>query len=165
MKRLLVIALVACCCATVSCSDDDSPVSIKLDNDKKDDNATNNSGDTGEDYRLDPSLTPYFFDYLKTCIDRTSHPIFKLSGAIEAWDFNSDATLRDTVSAHFDEIVAGNAMKYASCVDGNGNLNFGTVKQFCSAAQAAGVSIFGHTLAWHSQQQPAYLNSLMTKKV
>ena len=98
---------------------------------------------------------------LKSYIDRTKHPIFKFSGAIEAWDFNSQKSLRDTMAYHFDEIVAGNTMKYSSCVDGSGNLNFNTVKEFCNAAKEVGLTIYGHTLAWHSQQQPGYLLSLM----
>lgn len=101
------------------------------------------------------------YDYLKTYINRTEHPIFKFSGAIEAWDFNSQSNLRDTLSLHFDEIVAGNSMKYSGCVDGSGNMNFSTVKQFCEKAKAAGLTIYGHTLAWHSQQQPGYLLGLM----
>ena len=101
------------------------------------------------------------YDYLKTYVNRTAHPIFKFSGAIEAWDFNSQAKLRDTLSMHFDEIVAGNSMKYSSCVDGSGNMNFNTVKQFCENAKSAGLTIYGHTLAWHSQQQPGYLLGLM----
>lgn len=101
------------------------------------------------------------YDYLKTYVNRTAHPIFKFSGAIEAWDFNSQAKLRDTLSLHFDEIVAGNSMKYSGCVDGSGNMNFNTVKQFCEEAKAAGLTIYGHTLAWHSQQQPGYLLGLM----
>ena len=101
------------------------------------------------------------YDYLKTYINRTEHPIFKFSGAIEAWDFNSQSKLRDTLSLHFDEIVAGNSMKYSGCVDGSGNMNFSTVKQFCENAKAAGLTIYGHTLAWHSQQQPGYLLGLM----
>ena len=101
------------------------------------------------------------YDYLKTYINRTEHPIFMFSGAIEAWDFNSQSKLRDTLSLHFDEIVAGNSMKYSGCVDGSGNMNFSTVKQFCENAKAAGLTIYGHTLAWHSQQQPGYLLGLM----
>ena len=101
---------------------------------------------------------------LKTYVDRTKHPIFKFSGAIEAWDFNSNQSLRDTIAANFDEIVAGNSMKYASCVDGGGNLNFNTVIQFCEQAKAKNITIYGHTLAWHSQQQPSYLLGLMKPK-
>ena len=105
------------------------------------------------------------YRYLKTYVDRAEHPDFKFSGALDVNDFhNNRSGLRDTVTAHFDEIVAGNAMKYASVVNGGGNMDFTRVKQFVSDAQAVGLSIFGHTLAWHSQQQPGYLESLMADK-
>lgn len=107
-------------------------------------------------------LNPNNYRYLKTYIDRAEHPIFKFSAAHDVTEFHNNTNgVRDTIIANFDEIVAGNAMKYASCVDGGGNMNFTRVQQFVGDAKAAGLTIFGHTLAWHSQQQPAYLMSLM----
>lgn len=102
--------------------------------------------------------------YLKTYVDRAEHPNFKFSGAIEANDFSNQKKTRDTLAAHFDEIVAGNAMKYGSVVNGSGNMNFTTVKNFVNDAKAVGLTIYGHTLAWHSQQQPGYLLGLMADK-
>ena len=103
--------------------------------------------------------------YLKTYVDRAEHPDFKFSGALDVNEFHNNRNgLRDTVTAHFDEIVAGNAMKYASVVDGGGNMNFNRVKQFVTDAKNAGLTIYGHTLAWHSQQQPSYLMGLMADK-
>lgn len=173
MKKILLLTLTAFCLASVSCGDDDdspqqSPYSFNTEDDKekgKDNTTTDPSQDPNSDPNPDPGQqgsddTKYLKDY----IDRTAHPIFKFSGAIEAWDFNSKAWLRDTLANHFDEIVAGNSMKYSGCVDGNGNMNFNTVKQFCENAKAAGLTIYGHTLAWHSQQQPKYLNSLIADK-
>jgi GH35 family endo-1,4-beta-xylanase len=43
-------------------------------------------------------------------------------------------------------------------------MNFSRVKQFVLDAKAKNLSIFGHTLAWHSQQQPGYLLGLMSDK-
>ncbi|MBO7594782.1 MAG: endo-1,4-beta-xylanase [Salinivirgaceae bacterium] len=43
-------------------------------------------------------------------------------------------------------------------------MDFSRVKQFVSDAKAAGLTIYGHTLAWHSQQQPGYLLGLMKDK-
>ena len=102
-------------------------------------------------------------DPLKSYIDRTKHPIFKFSGALDVNDFSSSSntTLKTIVKENFDEVVAGNAMKYESCVNGGGEMDFSRVKTFITNAKNAGVSIFGHTLAWHSQQQPGYLLGLM----
>ena len=105
------------------------------------------------------------YNYLKTYVDRTAHPIFKFSGALDVNEFHNNRNhVRDTVMVHFDEIVAGNAMKYGSVVDGGGNMNFSRVQQFVTDAKAAGLTIYGHTLAWHSQQQPGYLLGLMKDK-
>ena len=43
-------------------------------------------------------------------------------------------------------------MKYASIVGDDGSMNFGTVEQFIDNAKAANMSIYGHTLCWHEQQ-------------
>ena len=65
---------------------------------------------------------------------------------------------------NFTETVAGNAMKMSSCVDGNGNMNFSTVKNYVNTATAAGLSVYGHTLAWHSQQPKAWLLKLFSRQ-
>lgn len=102
---------------------------------------------------------------LKTYINRDKHGNFKFSGALAVNELHNDQNgIKNIVKNNFDEIVAGNAMKYASCVDGGGNMNFNNVKQFIEDAKALGLTIFGHTLAWHSQQQPGYLLSLMRDK-
>ena len=105
---------------------------------------------------------PNNYQYLKTYIDRTKHPIFKFSGALDVTEFNKNTNgVRDTAKVNFDEIVAGNAMKYSSCVNANGKMSFNRVRRFVNDASEAGLTIFGHTLAWHSQQQPSYLLGLM----
>ena len=91
-------------------------------------------------------------------------PDFKLSGALTAADFINGGNLAALAAANFDEIVAGNAMKYASCVDEKGNMSFSAVDDFVKAAQNANLSIYGHTLAWHSQQQPKYIEKLFENR-
>jgi GH35 family endo-1,4-beta-xylanase len=49
-------------------------------------------------------------------------------------------------------------------VDGNGNMNFETVKNYVNAATEAGLNVYGHTLAWHSQQAVGWLTSLIADK-
>jgi GH35 family endo-1,4-beta-xylanase len=55
-------------------------------------------------------------------------------------------------------------MKMQSCVDGNGNMNFETVKKYVNAATEAGLNVYGHTLAWHSQQPKGWLLKLLSDK-
>ena len=74
---------------------------------------------------------------------------------------DGDQKLYDLAGANFDEMTPGNAMKYGSVVRSDGSMNFSGVNTFLNMAQARGLSVYGHTLAWHSQQQPSYLNSLI----
>ncbi len=98
---------------------------------------------------------------LKEYIDHDKYPNFKLGIATENLD---NALVRNMISKNASETVAGNAMKMASCVDGNGNMNFNNVKKFVTAATNAGVSVYGHTLAWHSQQPKGWLLKLLADK-
>lgn len=101
---------------------------------------------------------------MKSYIDRSAHPDFKLGAGVSADDFLKGELVRSMVISNFDEITAGNAMKYASCVSDNGIMDFSKVSKFVEAAKAAGVTIYGHTLCWHSQQNNKYLNSLIANK-
>ena len=101
---------------------------------------------------------------LKEYIDKTKYPNFKLGSGTTVSDYLSNSTFKSMIDKNFSETVAGNAMKMASCVNGNGNMNFETVKQYVKAATDAGLSVYGHTLAWHSQQPKAWLLSLIGDK-
>ena len=104
------------------------------------------------------------YDALKTYIDRSTHPNFKLGVGVAANDFLKGEMVRSVAVANFDEVVAGNAMKYASIVADDGSMDFGTVTKFVEAAKTAGLTVYGHTLCWHSQQNNKWLNSLIANK-
>lgn len=104
------------------------------------------------------------YDALKTYIDRSTHPNFKLGEGVAANDFLKGEMVRSVAVANFDEVVAGNAMKYASIVADDGSMDFGTVTKFVEAAKTSGLTVYGHTLCWHSQQNNKWLNSLIANK-
>ena len=112
-----------------------------------------------DDYR-------YLDEYkgLKEYIDYEKYPNFKLGAGTTANDYIKKGVVYKMTNANFTETVAGNAMKMASCVDGNGNMNFSTVKKYVNAATEAGLSVYGHTLAWHSQQPNGWLYKLIADK-
>ena len=101
---------------------------------------------------------------LKEYIDYSKYPNFKLGIGTTVNDYLNNSLVRNMTNKNFTETVAGNAMKMQSCVDGNGNMNFGTVKQYVNAATEAGLSVYGHTLAWHSQQPKGWLLKLIGEK-
>ena len=102
------------------------------------------------------------YDVLKNYVDRTTDPDFKVGTGVTVSDFNSKGTVYALTVSNFDEMTAGNAMKYSSCVADDGSMDFTQVKDFITNATEAGLSIYGHTLAWHSQQNNTYLNGLIT---
>ncbi len=108
----------------------------------------------------------YLDDYqaLKAYIDYAKYPNFKLGIGTTVNDYLNNSLVKDMTNKNFTETVAGNAMKMASCVDGNGNMNFTTVKNYVDAATTAGLSVYGHTLVWHSQQANGWLRKLIADK-
>ena len=108
----------------------------------------------------------YLNDYapLKEYLDRNAHPGFKVSAALGVDEFNQQGPLFRLAAHNFDEIVAGNAMKMASCVNDEGVMDFSKVSSFVSAAEDAGLTVYGHTLAWHAQQPRKWLEKLIADK-
>ena len=92
------------------------------------------------------------YDALKTYVNSSANPDFKLGIALTADDYIAGDLVTRLANSNFQEMTAGNAMKYASCVADDGTMNFGTVENFVAAAKAGGLTIYGHTLAWHAQQ-------------
>lgn len=149
MKRNIsnIICGVVAVCGLASCADTDM---INIFKDK-----TKNL----KDYEY---LNDY--DALKTFSNPKASPNFKLGVALEADDYNANGLVTRLANANFMELTAGNAMKMASCVDENGNLNFENVQAFVDNAEANGVSVYGHTLAWHAQQPLKWLEKLLKDK-
>ena len=108
----------------------------------------------------------YLNDYapLKEYLDSGAHPGFKVSAALGVDEFNQQGPLFRLAAHNFDEIVAGNAMKMASCVNDQGVMDFSKVSSFVRAAEDAGLTVYGHTLAWHAQQPRKWLEKLIADK-
>ena len=98
---------------------------------------------------------------LKEYINRDKYPNFRMGLATIVSDYLNNTTMRNLINRNANETVAGNAMKMASCVDGNGNMNFTNVTRFVNTATTAGIEVYGHTLAWHSQQPKGWLLKLL----
>jgi len=104
------------------------------------------------------------YQALKEYIDYAKYPNFKLGVGTTVSNYLNNSLVKNMTNKNFTETVAGNAMKMSSCVDGNGNMNFTTVRNYVNAATNAGLSVYGHTLAWHSQQPKGWLMKLLADK-
>lgn len=102
------------------------------------------------------------YDALKEYIkDRQN---FHLGIGTTVDEYNKKELVYALTNSNFNETVAGNAMKMASCVADDGSMNFEKVSEYVKNATDAGLSVYGHTLAWHSQQPNKYLNGLIAPK-
>lgn len=105
------------------------------------------------------------YDVLKNYINPNANPNFKLGLGVDAGSFDAGNAQYQIAATNFNEVTPGNEMKYASIVGDDGSMNFSTVANMIEDAKAANLTIYGHTLAWHAQQNVKYLNSLIADKV
>ena len=102
------------------------------------------------------------YDALKEYIK--DHPNLHLGIGTSVDEYNKQGLVYALTNSNFNETVAGNAMKMASCVADDGSMSFDKVREYVKNADEAGISVYGHTLAWHSQQPNKYLNGIIAAK-
>ena len=91
-------------------------------------------------------------------------PNFHLGIGTAVDEYNKQELVYALTNSNFNETVAGNAMKMSSCVADDGSINFDKVSEYVKKATDAGLSVYGHTLAWHAQQPNKYLKRLIADK-
>lgn len=102
------------------------------------------------------------YDALKEYIK--DRPNFHLGIGTAVDEYNKKELVYALTNSNFNETVAGNAMKMSSCVADDGSMNFDKVSEYVKNATDAGLSVYGHTLAWHEQQPNKYLKRLIADK-
>lgn len=105
------------------------------------------------------------YDVLKAYVDRTKNPAFKLGAGVSVSDFNAKGLMYRLICSNFDEMTAGWEMKHGAIVQKDGSLNLSNVESFIATAKEAGITIYGHTLCWHANQNANYLNGLLKPTV
>ncbi|MBT1689454.1 endo-1,4-beta-xylanase [Dawidia soli] len=105
------------------------------------------------------------YDVLKSYVDRGANPNFTLGAGISVGDFTKKGVDYSMIVSNFDEVVAGWEMKHGAVVQDDGSLNLTSVSSFISTAKAANVSVYGHTLCWHANQNAGYLNRTIAPTV
>lgn len=102
------------------------------------------------------------YDALKEYIK--DRPNFHLGIGTAVDEYNKKELVYALTNSNFNETVAGNAMKMSSCVADDGSMSFDKVSEYVKNATDAGLSVYGHTLAWHAQQPNKYLKRLIADK-
>ena len=102
------------------------------------------------------------YEPLKTYV---SDPNFKLGCGVGLTLYTDNEPYNQLVNENFNEITIGYLMKHGPVVKSDGSLNFTNIDKLFVKTDEAGMSVFGHTLVWHQNQNAKYLNSLIADKV
>ncbi|MCL1938939.1 MAG: endo-1,4-beta-xylanase [Candidatus Azobacteroides sp.] len=90
---------------------------------------------------------------------------FTLGAGIDFTLYQNNAAYSDIVNKNFTEITPGNEMKHYSVVDNKGALNFTLLDKVFPMLKASGLTVYGHTLVWHQNQNATYLNGLIAPTI
>lgn len=104
------------------------------------------------------------YDVLKSYVDRNANPNFKLGAGVSVDDFNKLGRDYSLIVSNFDDVTAGWEMKHGGVVQNNGSMNLDRVRNFIKNTKEAGISVYGHTLVWHTNQNSKYLNSIIADR-
>jgi endo-1,4-beta-xylanase len=74
--------------------------------------------------------------------------------------FKTNLPYANVVKREASAVTFGYLMKHGAIVTDNGSLNYTNTDELMSLATTAGIEVFGHTLAWHQNQNGNYLRSL-----
>ncbi len=98
------------------------------------------------------------YDVLKSYVDRTTNPNFKLGTGVSVSEFEAQGMPYRLASTNFNELTPRSELTHGTVVETDGSLDTDMVTKFLSSAQSANMSVFGHTLCWQSAQNGIYLN-------
>lgn len=90
---------------------------------------------------------------------------FVLGVGIDLTMYMENETYRNIINANFDQITIGYDMKHGAMVNSTGVINYTKVDALIAKLAEAGITVYGHTLVWHSNQNAAYLNGLIAPTV
>lgn len=74
--------------------------------------------------------------------------------------FRNNGSYAALVKLQFDRVTAEYQMKHGANVKNDGSYDFTKTDEFVNLAQAGGLPVFGHVLAWHQNNNGTYLRSL-----
>jgi len=116
---------------------------------------TNGSSSNGSSTGSNSNTTVDTTGPLKTA---ATFPYFGF--AIDYTLMNTDGNYSAIVKAQANSVTFGYEMKHGAIVQNDGSLDYTKADELFNLCTAAGLQVYGHTLAWHQNQNANYLKSL-----
>lgn len=102
------------------------------------------------------------FDALKSYVDYTSQPNFKLGAEISLSEIQNNTLLYRLINTHFDEYsITLGALNHINNVQSDGIINTDPIYNALSKNDTTARLIHAGHLVWHANQQAEYLNRLI----
>jgi Beta-1,4-xylanase len=102
------------------------------------------------------------YDALKSYIYK---PDFKLGIGVSLDNYLSHEQTTTIVNENFNDITISYDMKHGPMVGNDGELRLAKLDRLFAALEGTGVSVYGHTLIWHQNQNANYLKGLIAPTV
>ena len=80
---------------------------------------------------------------------------------VDLSEYTTNTEYREMVNKNFNSVTLGYDMKHGGMVSGSGALNFVKVDNMIANFLPEGMELYGHTLAWHQNQNANYLKGLI----
>lgn len=90
---------------------------------------------------------------------------FPIGVAISYTGIMNDARYQEVVKRDFDAVTFEYNMKHGAIVSANGTKDYSRADEMANKVAAAGLSLFGHTLVWHQNNNGDFLRSFGTTAV
>lgn len=104
------------------------------------------------------------YNALKTYVDYSSQPNFKLGVELGFNDVVNNSILYKLVPKHFDQI-SFTSLNHVDYVQADGKVSVESFNKALNANEPYSMPVYAGQLVWHSQQRAAYLNSLIANVV
>lgn len=102
------------------------------------------------------------YESLKEYVNREGNPTFKLGAGISLSEYNQQGVMHRLINSNFDEVTLGYEMKHGAVVQADGSLSLASVKDLYELTKQNGLTVYGHTLCWHANQNASYLKGLIS---
>lgn len=103
----------------------------------------------------------FIVDENKGLKDYITDPNFKLGIGMGMDLFTYEDIYTELASTNFNDVAAGYSMKHDPMVTSTGEIQYSKLDDFFEMANEKSMSIFGHCLIWHSNQDRTWLKSVV----